>query len=173
MELLRYISLRTQALFRENPIEWWIKRRVEFPNLWRIALDILGIPATSTPSERLFSMAGEIYSSRRKCLHGDTVQAILNVGSWWGAEGLPGIPAPIVNNPKVNHSNQIRLPLVSVNAASGTSMNLDDGIEGDLVDEVLENAGGYDEEMDGNGWGDEILKNDCEGGDSGDIGGDV
>ena len=52
-----------------NPLEWWRDRVGTNPRIARIAKDVLGIPATSVPSERIFSKAGELISCRRTCGH--------------------------------------------------------------------------------------------------------
>ena len=63
-----------------------------------MARDLLGIPATSTPAERIFSHAGIMYTKSRNRLLGDAAQALMNLGSWWGGQGLPGIHVPIFDH---------------------------------------------------------------------------
>ena len=41
-----------------NPLEWWRIKQQQFPLMAQIALRVLPIPATSAPSERVFSVAG-------------------------------------------------------------------------------------------------------------------
>ena len=41
------------------------------------AMHFLCIPATSVPSERLFSKAGEMVSHRRNCVRPDTINQVL------------------------------------------------------------------------------------------------
>jgi hypothetical protein len=41
-----------------NPLAWWRAHETMYPNLAKLARQILAIPATSAPSVRLFSTAG-------------------------------------------------------------------------------------------------------------------
>ena len=43
-ELSEYFKLPTEDFERCNPIQWWVGRRAQFPNLFRLACDILCIP---------------------------------------------------------------------------------------------------------------------------------
>lgn len=112
-----------------------------------MARDLLGIPATSTPSERAFSRAGELFSSRRKCLHGETAQALLNVGSWWDGNDTPGIEAPILQHRAVNHLKKAYkyLPL-AYNDEHGKFKILE-GQGDEQTDEALNDAGCEDIEV--------------------------
>ena len=46
-----------QAFPEVDPFEWWFENQKKFPILYKITRKYLGIPATSMPSERLFSDA--------------------------------------------------------------------------------------------------------------------
>ena len=48
-----------------NILKWWKCNRGLFPNLFKLVKVYLHIPATSVPSERIFSLAGYIVRSRR------------------------------------------------------------------------------------------------------------
>ena len=49
----------------DNPLHWWRENQHSFPNVANIARQVLCIPATSTPSERVFSTAGNIATLKR------------------------------------------------------------------------------------------------------------
>ena len=53
---------------RDKPLNWWNVHKCVLPNLARLAQKYLGIVATSVPSERLFSTAGNIVSAERAAL---------------------------------------------------------------------------------------------------------
>ena len=53
---------------QSNPLNWWKENSSIVPKMSGIAKQILGTPATSVPSERIFSKAGELISSRRSSL---------------------------------------------------------------------------------------------------------
>lgn len=57
-------------------LQFWSINRQVFPNLCRLANKYLCIPATSTPSERLFSNAGFIVNARRSMLSPENVNML-------------------------------------------------------------------------------------------------
>jgi hypothetical protein len=112
-----------------------------------MAQDLLGIPATSTPSERMFSQAGEIFTSCRKCLNPDSAQALLNVGSWWGVGGLPGHDAPILPESEKDRKINLCLPLVVEVEGGGWRIENDEGPGEMSFEPALKAVGAEVEEM--------------------------
>lgn len=53
---------------KQNPLEFWENHQKTFPELYLLAKKYLCVPATSVPSERLFSKAGYITNDRRSRL---------------------------------------------------------------------------------------------------------
>ena len=56
-ELEQYLAEKTVKR-NSNPLSWWRENDKRFPQLSKVARCLLNIPATSTPSERVFSVAG-------------------------------------------------------------------------------------------------------------------
>jgi len=60
----------------EDPLVWWKGHTSELPHLSRVARKLLCIPATSVPSERVFSASGHIVSPQRALLKPDKVNML-------------------------------------------------------------------------------------------------
>ena len=69
--------LATAASEVSDLLEFWKKARTMWPALASVARGILSVPATSTPSERSFSVAGRTLETRRSRLSPDTVDELL------------------------------------------------------------------------------------------------
>lgn len=57
--------------------QWWFKHKDVFPNLFKLFMKISSIPASSAPSERCFSVTGQIISERRSCISPENVGNIM------------------------------------------------------------------------------------------------
>ena len=53
---------------------WWKSNRARFPNIALVARKWLGVVATSTPSERVFSICGVVDTARRSRLTGKSIE---------------------------------------------------------------------------------------------------
>lgn len=60
-----------------NPYFWWKKEVSKYPILSNLASQYLPIPATQASSERLFSAAGNIITSRRESLTPEHAEQLL------------------------------------------------------------------------------------------------
>ena len=60
-----------------DPLEWWRANSFRYPLLSHLAKKYLSIPATSVPSERVFSTAGNIVTKKRACLDPSTVNMLV------------------------------------------------------------------------------------------------
>lgn len=97
-ELTDYFKLPRESFSRcHNPIQWWVGRRSQFPNLFRLARDIFSIPGMFFPFlilnscshtmisgsavavERVFSGGRDTISLRRASLQPDTICMLMLV----------------------------------------------------------------------------------------------
>jgi hypothetical protein len=60
-----------------NPLEWWKINEAKFPTLAQVAREILCIPSTSTASERVFSTAGNIATTKRSLLKPELIDSLI------------------------------------------------------------------------------------------------
>ncbi|KAJ8348900.1 hypothetical protein SKAU_G00274890 [Synaphobranchus kaupii] len=74
-KVLTYFGEKSLAK-EENPLHWWKTNEDRYPTLARPAESYLCIPGTSTPSERLFSAAGNIASKKRASLSPEHVDML-------------------------------------------------------------------------------------------------
>ncbi len=68
MDVRNYFSLSCEPRSCD-PLTWWVKEgKQRFPLMYELAVKYLSVPATSVPSERVFSSAGDIISANRSRL---------------------------------------------------------------------------------------------------------
>ncbi|XP_077972609.1 E3 SUMO-protein ligase ZBED1-like [Styela clava] len=60
-----------------NPLTWWKEQHANYPNLSKLVDKYMCVTATSTPSERLFSAAGNTATELRLSLTGSHVEALV------------------------------------------------------------------------------------------------
>ncbi|KAM3850482.1 E3 SUMO-protein ligase ZBED1-like [Diretmus argenteus] len=61
---------------KDDPLKWWSENEGRFPTVSKLAKSFLSIPATSTPSEQIFSAAGNICSQKRASLSPEHVEML-------------------------------------------------------------------------------------------------
>lgn len=74
-----FATCKPQDLIDGDILKYWLTNKDVFPWLSTLARSILSIPATSTPSERVFSTAGLILSAKRSRLSYNRVNKIIFV----------------------------------------------------------------------------------------------
>jgi hypothetical protein len=75
-ELLKYRA-EPDAPITSCPLEWWRDNQQHYPLLSKLARIYLCVPATSVPSERLFSCAGDLVTAQRSLLSGENVDMLI------------------------------------------------------------------------------------------------
>jgi hypothetical protein len=78
-ELEEYFKLEPEDFDLCNPIQWWMGRRAQFPNLFWLARDILSIPGSAVAVERVFSGGRDTISLRRASLRPETIRILMLV----------------------------------------------------------------------------------------------
>ena len=125
-ELRRFVI--SDSLHRdEDPLLWWRQHEDNFPRLSKVARDVLGTPATSTPAERMFSPGGLVASQQRASIKPQNLDAIVflsrNMPTLFnmkplGQEGSTGTTGPMVKAEPV----ELDVPLgPSTSAAQATA----------------------------------------------------
>jgi hypothetical protein len=73
----RYINIKISFSKDDSLLEWWSKHSLIFPQLSLLAKSLIGVPASSTTSEHVFSLSGRVLERRRQPLSPDIVDDIL------------------------------------------------------------------------------------------------
>ena len=68
-EIVRYLESCPNVNEKVDPVEFWIENEKTYPSLAPVVCDLLIIPASSVPIERVFSTAGQITSGKRNRLN--------------------------------------------------------------------------------------------------------
>ena len=75
-----------KILYEANLLEWWKVNAGRFPNLARMARDILAVQGGSVRVERVFSMARDVIPYRRSRLKSSTIRSSILVKSYENEE---------------------------------------------------------------------------------------
>lgn len=75
-ELSSY-SLTARLESDTDPLKWWKELGINYPALSKVAKKYLLVPATSSPSERVFSCSGNIVTCYRASLKPETVDRLV------------------------------------------------------------------------------------------------
>ena len=77
-EIARYLSEPLIEFHKGNQyLTWWANNQNRFPSLAKLAQKYLCAPPTSVPSERLFSLAGDVYDEKRNRLAPERAETLL------------------------------------------------------------------------------------------------
>ena len=77
-----------------DPIRYWIELQPKYPNLARLAFDVLTIPASSCECERLFSELGDLLEPKRRKIGAQLLATLQCIRAWTRAgfeRPTPGI----------------------------------------------------------------------------------
>ena len=61
-----YSEILASTFECEDPLEFWKRNELKYPKLAALAKKFLGVPASSASAERMFSIAGHIFSVKRR-----------------------------------------------------------------------------------------------------------
>ena len=76
-EFKRYMQEPLTNWRVNNVMEWWSDNQVKFPHVALMALKYLAIPASSAPSERVFSQLKLIVERKRWRMDGGRVERVI------------------------------------------------------------------------------------------------
>ena len=83
LEVYLEMPLLDVGLYRNlDVLEWWKDQYKRFPNLSRMACDLLSVPITTVASESAFSIGGRVLNKYRSRLLPKKLQALLCTRSW-------------------------------------------------------------------------------------------
>jgi hypothetical protein len=75
LDLFQTRPIYPQDLDVANPIEWWNRHQLEYPVLYRMALDLFSIPGMSAECERVFSQTKKMITDERNRLAPKVIEA--------------------------------------------------------------------------------------------------
>jgi hypothetical protein len=75
LDLFQTRPIYPQDLDVANPLEWWNRHQLEYPVLYRMALDLFSMPGMSADCERVFSQTKKMITDERNRLAPEVVEA--------------------------------------------------------------------------------------------------
>ena len=72
-EIENYLDPQLIVSANTDPLAWWSQHKCQFPKIAVAARKWLCVPASSTPSERVFSHCGVALSAKRASMRGDAL----------------------------------------------------------------------------------------------------
>ena len=93
-EVLGYFAVRLGECASGRLLNWWKVNEARFPKLANVARKYAGMPATSSPSERIISQGRQLINDFRHLMRPDLLNAMLPIKSWY--ELLPDDPLPLI-----------------------------------------------------------------------------
>ena len=83
---------------KEDPLVWWKARELLYHSIAKLAKKYLAIPASSVPSEHVFSLAGHVVNKRRAYLSSENVNMLIVLNKNFGKiEVLKYLSANLIN----------------------------------------------------------------------------
>ena len=73
----------------DKPLDWWARNEHRFPHLALMTRQYLGCPASSSSAERVFSLAGHLFSDLRQSMHDGTLEERI-----WAKHNRDSNPSP-------------------------------------------------------------------------------
>jgi hAT family C-terminal dimerisation region len=117
-------------------LQWWSARKNALPALYTMAMDYLGTPATSTPSERVNSAAGREFTSARQSLSSSIFIQTMCLRSWMDA-GILKLPV-----------NRAQAAADAAAARAAQDIAVADDLEATLAQIEIEQDDWYEEILD-------------------------
>jgi hypothetical protein len=72
-EVENYLDPQLYVRPTDSPLVWWREHRFQFPRIAVVARKWLSVPASSTPSERVFSHCGVALTAKRASMRGEAL----------------------------------------------------------------------------------------------------
>ncbi|CAF1181524.1 unnamed protein product [Rotaria sordida] len=76
-EVIEYMKCKVNYSSGEDVLSWWRKHSCIYPQLSRLVLALLSIPASSATSERIFSETGRILEAKRQLLSAESLDSLV------------------------------------------------------------------------------------------------